>query len=214
MSCDHSSVSAMCTGRVECFLETEVSFTHRTLAWFKTSTWSEPFFLCGWPQAISSLAGFLRLHTRQSQQKSVSGRATRQARQTLEKAETDLPFFLSSLREESGKLAPRQLWQITLMSAVPDTNISRELDYHGNGGPWKHVRRSDMRWPMTSRISVWQACQMQPLMCEVINKKYWHTVGRLFTLCDRFQWCRGNSIISDCLKKNKGNKLAARPFCN
>lgn len=153
MSCDHSSVSAMCTGRVECFLETEVSFTHRTLAWFKTSTWSEPFF-CADGRKPSALWLAFCAFTRGKVNKSVSGRVTRQARQTLEKAETDLPFFLSSLREESGKLAQRQLWQITLVSAVPDTNISRELDYHGNGGPWKHERRSDMRWPMTSRISV------------------------------------------------------------
>lgn len=32
LSCDHSSVSAMCTGRVECSLEATVGFTHRTLA--------------------------------------------------------------------------------------------------------------------------------------------------------------------------------------
>lgn len=70
---DNSSVSAMCTGRIECSLETKVQFIYWTLCWVWLKTFICTFVLRGettpgWPGVNHSLAHFLCLYMTQSQQ--------------------------------------------------------------------------------------------------------------------------------------------------
>lgn len=130
---DNSSLSAMCTGRTECSLQSEVQFMYWTLCrvWFRTLAWSEPFVL----MAVSHpLSGWLSLPSHEAKSTRERLRTGDMAGQTgpgKSKRQThEEPFYTEG---ESGKLATPQLWQIRLMSALLRAKISRELACRGNG---------------------------------------------------------------------------------
>lgn len=172
-SCDNSSVSAVCTGRIECSLETKVQFMYWTpcRVLFKTFTLPVLFVLkCGNYTRLAmslSLTHWLSplLHDSKSTRERL--RTGDMAGQSgLGKSKERHRRSLLNKKRESSKLATCQTLKIRTVSAVHLSEISNELTCHDT---MLHASMCDVETCLSRSVKIKTSVFDKDVRLKVVN---------------------------------------------